>query len=92
MSTNVKTCNESKLCTHKITQDLDIWVYSGLCENQIFKRFDNMLEAVSEAVKYKDAHVLYNGMDIKYGIMGKNILYYICINTNEAVILGKAQE
>ena len=51
-----------------------------------------MLEAVSEAVKYKDAHVLYNGMDIKYGIMGKNILYYICINTNEAVILGKAQE
>lgn len=92
MNTNVKTCNKSELCTHKTEQSLDVWVYSGLCENQIFKKFDNMLEAVSVAIKYKDAHILYNGIDIQYGVMAKNILYYICTNTNEVIILGKAQE
>lgn len=89
MNTNVKTCNNSKLCTHKLTQDLNVWVYSGLCENQIFKSFDNMFDAVKEALKYEGAHVLYDGKDIQYGVMTENILYYICNKTDEVMVLGK---
>lgn len=84
---DTKVNDRTKLEQVKLGYEAEAWVFTGLSKDSIFKRFDNLRDAVVEAINHVNAHVLQNGAEIVYGKVTEGVAYYKCVNTGEIVLI-----